>query len=196
MPAATVLTSAERAKATEPHGYVLKPFRDRELQIAIEMALYKHSAEMIIWESREWLAATLRSVGEAVIANDRNGAVSFMNAAAEKLTGWREEDAKGRPLSDVLRLLDGKPLYPPPSVDFIPFLYTPLYPALLALGAKVAGLGYTLGRAVSIASYVGAFALDKGGAPAFFAAWALAMAVVFAALALVRRHIPRPAHAM
>ena len=58
----------ERAKATEPQGYVLKPFRDRELQIAIEMALYKHKAEMIIWESREWLAATLRSVGEAVIA--------------------------------------------------------------------------------------------------------------------------------
>src|SRR5436309_436948 len=97
----------ERAKATEPQGYVLKPFRDRELQIAIEMALYKHKAEMIIWESREWLAATLRSVGEAVIANDRNGAISFMNPAAEKLTGWREEEAKGRPLGDVLRLLDG-----------------------------------------------------------------------------------------
>src|SRR5438093_1262329 len=97
----------ERAKATEPYGYVLKPFRDRELQVAIEMALYKHRAEMMLGESREWLAATLRSVGEAVIANDRNGAVSFMNPAAEKLTGWREEEAKGRHLNDVLHLLDG-----------------------------------------------------------------------------------------
>ena len=97
----------ERAKATGPLGYVLKPFRDRELQIAIEMALYKHRAEMMIWESREWLAATLRSVGDAVIANDRNGAVSFMNVAAEMLTGWREEEARGRPLSEVLHLVDG-----------------------------------------------------------------------------------------
>src|SRR5207247_2380885 len=86
---------------------VLKPFRDRELQIAIEMALYKHKAEIMIGESREWLAAALRSVGEAVIASDRNGAIRFMNPAAEELTGWREQEAKGRPLSDVLRLLDG-----------------------------------------------------------------------------------------
>jgi len=96
----------ERAKVTEPHGYVLKPFRDRELQIAIEMALYKHKAEMMLGESREWLAATLRSVGDAVIANDTDGTIRFMNAAAERLTGWREQEAKGRPLSDILRLLD------------------------------------------------------------------------------------------
>jgi MFS transporter, AAHS family, 4-hydroxybenzoate transporter len=55
------------------------------------------------------------------------------------------------------------------------------------------GTAVAVGRIGNVvASYVGAFALDRGGAPAFFAAWALAMAVVFAALALVRRHIPRP----
>jgi len=57
------------------------------------------------------------------------------------------------------------------------------------------GTAVAVGRIGNVvASYVGAFALDRGGAPAFFAAWALAMAVVFASLALVRRHIPRPAH--
>jgi MFS transporter, AAHS family, 4-hydroxybenzoate transporter len=56
------------------------------------------------------------------------------------------------------------------------------------------GTAVAVGRIGNVvASYVGAFALDRGGAPAFFAAWALAMAVVFASLALVRRHIPRPA---
>ncbi|MBM4242003.1 MAG: response regulator [Euryarchaeota archaeon] len=35
----------QRAKKTEPYGYILKPFRERELQINIEMALYKHAAE-------------------------------------------------------------------------------------------------------------------------------------------------------
>jgi len=55
------------------------------------------------------------------------------------------------------------------------------------------GTAVAVGRIGNVvASYVGAFALDSGGAPAFFAAWALAMAVVFASLALVRRHIRRP----
>ena len=59
------------------------------------------------------------------------------------------------------------------------------------------GTAVAVGRIGNVvASYVGAFALDRGGAPAFFAAWALAMAVVFISLALVRRHIPRPARAM
>jgi len=55
------------------------------------------------------------------------------------------------------------------------------------------GTAVAVGRIGNVvASYVGAFALDRGGAPAFFATWALAMAVVFVSLALVRRHIPRP----
>ncbi|WP_321423517.1 response regulator [uncultured Methanobacterium sp.] len=43
----------ERAKVTEPFGYVLKPFEDREIQSAIEMALYKHQMEKKLKESEE-----------------------------------------------------------------------------------------------------------------------------------------------
>jgi CheY-like chemotaxis protein len=43
----------ERAKITEPFGYVLKPFEDREVQSAIEMALYKHETERKLKESEE-----------------------------------------------------------------------------------------------------------------------------------------------
>ncbi len=81
---------------------------------------------------------------------------------------WME----GGELCHALRLLDGKPLYAPPSVDFIPYLYTPLYPALLAALAKLFGLGYRLGRAVSILSTLGAtvagyrFAARHGGSRA------------------------------
>ena len=42
----------------------------------------------------------------------------------------------------------------------------------------------------TLASYVGNFALDRGGPPGYFSSWAVTMALVFAALALVRRHIP------
>ncbi|MBI5651883.1 MAG: PAS domain S-box protein [Chloroflexi bacterium] len=42
-----------RAKVTEPHGYILKPFEDRELHSTIEMALYKHTVEQQLRESEE-----------------------------------------------------------------------------------------------------------------------------------------------
>jgi hypothetical protein len=61
---------------------------------------------------------------------------------------WME----GGMLTHAARIADGKPLYGPPSVDFIPYLYTPLYPWLLAVIGKLAPLGYALGRAVSVAS--------------------------------------------
>ena len=43
----------QRAKVTEPFGYVLKPFEDREIQSAIEMAIYKHQMEKKLKESEE-----------------------------------------------------------------------------------------------------------------------------------------------
>ena len=43
----------ERAKVTEPFGYVLKPFEDREIQSAIEMAIYKHQMEKKLKKSEE-----------------------------------------------------------------------------------------------------------------------------------------------
>jgi hypothetical protein len=54
---------------------------------------------------------------------------------------WME----GGMLLHARRLLDGQPLYAPPSLDFIPYLYTPLYPALLALLSKLLPFGYLLG---------------------------------------------------
>ncbi|HEY1555264.1 MAG TPA: hypothetical protein VGF94_10570 [Kofleriaceae bacterium] len=64
---------------------------------------------------------------------------------------WME----GGLLHHAQRLAAGHGIYNPPSIDFIPYLYTPLYPALLALLGKVFGLTYALGRAISIASLVG-----------------------------------------
>ncbi|MEO6954208.1 MAG: hypothetical protein ABI321_20560 [Polyangia bacterium] len=68
---------------------------------------------------------------------------------------WME----GGMLCHALRIARGQPLYGPPSVDFIPFLYTPLYPWLLAKLGGVAGIGYGLGRAVSLVSLLGALLL-------------------------------------
>src|SRR5690349_6179857 len=52
------------------------------------------------------------------------------------------------------RLQQGLPIYPPPSADFVPFLYTPLYPMVLAVLGFVLPLGLPLGRVVSIAAWL------------------------------------------
>src|SRR5262245_39785395 len=66
---------------------------------------------------------------------------------------------EGGTLTHALRLARGQPIYAEPSVDFVSFLYTPLYPALLGLLAKAFGLSYVLGRAVSIVAFTGALVL-------------------------------------
>jgi two-component system, cell cycle sensor histidine kinase and response regulator CckA len=96
--------TVRRAKITEPFGYILKPFDARELQTAIEIARYRHQMEKRVKESEQWLATTLRSIGDAVMATDAEGHVSFMNPMAEALTGWKGEEASGRLVTDVLHL--------------------------------------------------------------------------------------------
>ena len=96
----------ERAKITEPYGYILKPFESRELHVAIEIALYKHEMDRKLKESEQWLAATLKNVGDGVIVTDTDGLVMFMNPAAEGLTGWMQKDALGKELNEVCRIVD------------------------------------------------------------------------------------------
>jgi PAS domain S-box-containing protein len=56
-------------------------------------------------EARRWFTTTLRSIGDAVIATDAEGRVTFMNPIAEELTGFSETDAQGRPLEEVFRIV-------------------------------------------------------------------------------------------
>ena len=49
---------------------------------------------------------TLDSIGEAVLSTDAQGKVTYLNRKAEEMTGWRREEARGRPMADVLRLLE------------------------------------------------------------------------------------------
>jgi PAS domain S-box-containing protein len=56
--------------------------------------------------ARNLAAVTLSAIGDAVITTDAGGSVNFMNHVAESLSGWRIEDAKGRPLSEVFRIFN------------------------------------------------------------------------------------------
>lgn len=103
--------------------YVMKG-RLTRLPAAIERAIAdarsrrEHKrAEDELRESREWLSAILRSVGEAVIAIDAQGRIRFMNRVAEQLTRCPESEALGKDVGQILRFVDscGEPLCEPPS---------------------------------------------------------------------------------
>ena len=59
-----------------------------------------------IEEQREHYRVTLASIGDAVIASDAEGRVTFLNNVASALTGWSEEQAKGAPLPEVFRIVN------------------------------------------------------------------------------------------
>ena len=80
---------------------------DRELQRAITMALYRHEAETKLRKMERWLAATLNSVGDAVLATDIKGRITFLNPSAESLTGWTLLEAVGKPVVEVFRIFRG-----------------------------------------------------------------------------------------
>ena len=63
-------------------------------------------AEKELKAERERLRVTLSSIGDGVIVADASGRVTFVNAVAHRLTGWTSQEAEGRPLGDVFRVVD------------------------------------------------------------------------------------------
>ena len=64
-----------------------------------------HAARRRVEASQQWLAAALNSIGDAVIATDSRGLVTFLNPVARSLTGWAAEDALGKPLAAIFRIV-------------------------------------------------------------------------------------------
>lgn len=59
-------------------------------------------------EDEKWIYTVLRSIGDAVIATDEEGRVTFMNPVAQNLTGWNQQDAKEKPLETVFNIVNEK----------------------------------------------------------------------------------------
>lgn len=94
-------TTLERAKKTRPYGYIIKPFTDQELKSNIEMAFYHHRKMRQTENGDAWLNALINAIRDAVIAVDSEANIKFMNANAEGITGYTQEDAIGQPVYDV-----------------------------------------------------------------------------------------------
>lgn len=96
----------QQAKETEPFGYILKPFDERSLHAAIQMALNKYESQRKLQEKNDQLHSLITSLAEAVIISDLDGVVRFMNPAAEAITRWDQEEAFGKKLNDVFQILE------------------------------------------------------------------------------------------
>lgn len=94
----------KEATATEPYGYLVKPFDKRSLAATLQTALRRRGAEDKLVKVERWLTTTMNSIGDAVISIDSLLRVSFINPVGERLTGWSFADAAGRPADEVLCL--------------------------------------------------------------------------------------------
>ncbi|MEJ2613916.1 MAG: PAS domain S-box protein [Ignavibacteriaceae bacterium] len=91
----------QRAEITEPYGYIVKPFEERELQTSIEIALYKHNMEKKLRANEKRLSITLSSIADAVITTDCKGIINYMNPSAVNLTNCKCSKAIGKYVLDA-----------------------------------------------------------------------------------------------
>ncbi|RPJ09329.1 MAG: response regulator [Spirochaetaceae bacterium] len=100
--------TVERAKHTEPVGYLLKPFNEIELKTNIEIALYKQKINEKLKKQELWLSSTLTKIGTGIIKTDEKSAIILMNNVAERFAGTTLENAEGKLISEIFAFLDIK----------------------------------------------------------------------------------------
>ena len=88
----------ERATATEPHAYVLKPFDDTELRSAIEIALYRHRTERQLRQSEARFRSLIKHTNEVILVVDATGNLTYASPTAQRLVG----DLTAHPLAEVV----------------------------------------------------------------------------------------------
>ena len=99
-------STVDRATATEPFGYVLKPIKESDLYVAVTLTLQQQARAIQLREDRRWMATILKAIGDGVIVADTQSQVKYLNLVAESLTGWQLQEALNRPLSQVIPLYD------------------------------------------------------------------------------------------
>ena len=89
--------------------YLVKGQTDgRQIARAIRYAIERKHAREQLRQQRELLRVTLASIGDAVLATDTAGRITFLNPVAAGLTGWTEEQALGQPVEDVFQIINEK----------------------------------------------------------------------------------------
>jgi diguanylate cyclase (GGDEF)-like protein/PAS domain S-box-containing protein len=100
-------TLAAEALQEGAQDYLIKGQIDpRGLLRALRYAVERKALEEALFNEKERAQVTLNCIGDAVICTDIAGNITFLNIVAEKMTGWRREEAAGLPMAEVLRIMD------------------------------------------------------------------------------------------
>ncbi len=98
---------AARALQEGVQDYLIKGQIDaRGLLRALRYAVERKSMQEELFEEKERAQVTLNSIGDAVICTDISGNITFLNLVAVRMTGWSRDEAAGRPMAEVFRVVD------------------------------------------------------------------------------------------
>jgi PAS domain S-box-containing protein len=98
--------TVDSACRTSPYGYLVKPFTERSVAAAVQVALARADEERELREREHFLSAALRTLGEALVALDSQGRIRFVNAYAIDMFGGYASDPTGRDMHEAFDLLD------------------------------------------------------------------------------------------
>jgi diguanylate cyclase (GGDEF)-like protein/PAS domain S-box-containing protein len=98
---------AAQALQEGAQDYLIKgQIETRGLLRALRYAIERKAMEETLFAVKERAQVTLNCIGDAVVCTDIAGNITFLNLVAEKMTGWPSEEALGRPMAEVFRILD------------------------------------------------------------------------------------------
>jgi diguanylate cyclase (GGDEF)-like protein/PAS domain S-box-containing protein len=99
---------AQQAVGRGAQDYLLAGHLDSySLPRALRNAIERKAVEDALYVEKERAVVTLNSIGDAVLCTDISGNITYLNLAAETMTGWPREEAVGEPLAEVFRIIDG-----------------------------------------------------------------------------------------
>ena len=82
---------------------------------AIRNMAERRAVEQTLFVEKERAQVTLNSIGDAVLSTDIDAQITYLNVVAEKMTGWTLQEAMGRPVTDIFRIIDGNSREPSPD---------------------------------------------------------------------------------
>jgi len=99
---------AKQAVGCGAQDYLLRGHLDSySLPRALRNAIERKSVEDALYAEKERALVTLNSIGDGVLCTDMSGKITYLNLVAETMTGWQREEATGKPLAEVFRIIDG-----------------------------------------------------------------------------------------